>query len=286
MRVVADLTFSYDEALPDGTIGRSMTGTVRSEDDLLVVDADQIPAVSTRSATPLLRQAASVLAAQGLTLAVNGPDGRLVTMGVVRSRFIDRLVTRSKHVRLGRLGGLLRVLRRRRASGGLGLAELTPPPTMFPIAPTFRRNARRVTTTHDAEGGGRPRLLFPAASGARRSDGTRVFYLKPGVTTIGSDPECDLVLVGVDPVQAEIERNEHDEYVLRARGANTETRADGREVEIQLLRTGSRIEMGGWLMSYFREEYADHGRPYGGRIGGELGYQRSQTRPEYRRPRK
>lgn len=286
MRIVADLEFSYDEALPDGTTGRTMTGTVRSEGDLLVVDADQIPAVSTRSATPLLRQTASILAAQGLTLAVNSPDGRLVTMGVVRNRFIDRLATRSKHVRLGKWGAVLKVARRRRSAGGLSLAELTPPLTMFPIAPTFDGRMRRVTTTHDTEGGGRPRLLFPAASGARRSDGTRVFYLKQGVTTIGSDPECDLVLEGVDPVQAEIERNDQDEYVLRARGAMTQTRADGREVERQLLRTGSRIEMGGWLMSYFREEYADHGRPYGGRIGGELGYQRSQSRPEYRRPKK
>ena len=29
-------------------------------------------------------------------------------------------------------------------------------------------------------------------------------------------------------------------------------------------------------LTFVREEYADHGRPYGGRIGGELGHQRRQ----------
>lgn len=50
----------------------------------------------------------------------------------------------------------------------------------------------------------------------------------------------------------------------------------------QLLRTGSRLEMGRWTMSYFRSEEADHGRSHGGRIGGELGYQRPQETPRYR----
>ena len=35
-------------------------------------------------------------------------------------------------------------------------------------------------------------------------------------------------------------------------------------------------------MSFYREEYADHGRPYGGRAGGEIGHQRPQ--PARRRP--
>jgi hypothetical protein len=34
--------------------------------------------------------------------------------------------------------------------------------------------------------------------------------------------------------------------------------------------------LGEWTMSFYREEYADHGRPYGGRIGGELGRQQAQ----------
>ena len=43
-----------------------------------------------------------------------------------------------------------------------------------------------------------------------------------------------------------------------------------------ILRTGARIDVGGHSLSFFREEYADHGRPYGGRSGGEIGYQRRQ----------
>ncbi|MBA2561020.1 MAG: hypothetical protein H0V07_14260 [Propionibacteriales bacterium] len=47
-------------------------------------------------------------------------------------------------------------------------------------------------------------------------------------------------------------------------------------METKILRTGCGVDLGRWHLSYFREEYADHGRPYGGRIGGELGYQRPQ----------
>jgi hypothetical protein len=37
-------------------------------------------------------------------------------------------------------------------------------------------------------------------------------------------------------------------------------------------------------MTFFREEFADHGRPYGGRVGGEIGHQRPQPeRPQRRR---
>jgi hypothetical protein len=34
------------------------------------------------------------------------------------------------------------------------------------------------------------------------------------------------------------------------------------------------------VLTFVREEYADHGRPYGGRIGGELGRQRRQPSRE------
>ena len=54
------------------------------------------------------------------------------------------------------------------------------------------------------------------------------------------------------------------------------TRVNGAHVDSAVLRTASRVQVGEWTMSFFREEYADHGRPFGGRIGGELGYQRPQ----------
>ena len=54
----------------------------------------------------------------------------------------------------------------------------------------------------------------------------------------------------------------------------------GASVDTAILRTGTRVDVGPWTLSYFREEYADHGRPYGGRIGGELGHQLSQPSRE------
>ena len=44
----------------------------------------------------------------------------------------------------------------------------------------------------------------------------------------------------------------------------------------QLLRTGARVQVGEHVLVYQREEFADHGRPYGGRVGGELGRQAPQ----------
>jgi hypothetical protein len=51
---------------------------------------------------------------------------------------------------------------------------------------------------------------------------------------------------------------------------------DGVPVERKVLRTGNRVQLGGWTLVYWRAEYADHGRPFGGRIGGELGHQQPQ----------
>ena len=48
----------------------------------------------------------------------------------------------------------------------------------------------------------------------------------------------------------------------------------------RILRTGALIALGEWRLAFFREEFADHGRPYGGRVGGEFAVQRPQ--PERR----
>jgi hypothetical protein len=42
------------------------------------------------------------------------------------------------------------------------------------------------------------------------------------------------------------------------------------------LRTGALITLGPWRLAFFREEFADHGRPFGGRMGGEFAVQRPQ----------
>jgi len=103
-----------------------------------------------------------------------------------------------------------------------------------------------------------------------------VFRLRKDVTTIGSDPGCDIRLAGLDPFEAEVRHDAADEFVVVRLGHRGTTRVNGAPVDTALLRTGSRLEIGDWTMSFSREEYADHGRPYGGRVGGEIGHQRPQ----------
>ena len=64
--------------------------------------------------------------------------------------------------------------------------------------------------------------------------------------------------------------------MLKRIGSTADTRVHGAPVQSAILRTGCGVDLGEWHLSFFREEYADHGRPYGGRLGGELAHQRSQ----------
>ena len=46
--------------------------------------------------------------------------------------------------------------------------------------------------------------------------------------------------------------------------------------------TGAQFTIGDWMLVFSRDEYADHGRPYGGRNGGEGTHQERQPeRPDY-----
>jgi pSer/pThr/pTyr-binding forkhead associated (FHA) protein len=118
-----------------------------------------------------------------------------------------------------------------------------------------------VTTTHDPNGGGMPRLLFSRTE--------RSHHLLPGMTSVGSDPSNDLCLEGLAAFHAQIHRNEADDYVLVNLGSVHSTRVHGRPVHSAELHTGARIELGEWVLSFARAEFADHGRPNGGRQGGE-----------------
>ncbi|MDP9101264.1 MAG: FHA domain-containing protein [Actinomycetota bacterium] len=128
-----------------------------------------------------------------------------------------------------------------------------------------------VTTTHDPSGGGNPRLLFSLGA-HRASEGAwrEVFVLPQGTTRIGSHPDNELCLPGLAAFHAEIRRTEGDDYVVVNLAAPGGTRLHGRPVDCAELHSGARLELGEWVVSYARAESADHGRPNGGRQGGEL----------------
>jgi hypothetical protein len=120
------------------------------------------------------------------------------------------------------------------------------------------------------QGGGRPRLRFAMGGMAPAGSQPREVTLREAETTrIGSGPGADLQLDGLAEEHAEIRYEQGDDYVLVDLGSPDGCRVDGQLVERAALHTGDRIEVGDWTLSYYREEYADHGRPFGGRSGGE-----------------
>lgn len=280
LRLDADLHFSIAAPADGGTVEPLATGTVRASGSRVEIVTEQVALLSALSSRRSGRALATAVAAKGLTVSIGDSRGPLVVVGAGARAGLQRAVTRSRHIRIAGLRGLATLVRgRRQRSGPVGTGVFLPPPTMFPVAPTLERTwRRRITTTHDPDGGGRPRLIFSLSPHPTIDEEPRVFDLAPGITTIGSAATADLQLDGLAAEQAEIRASEGDEYVLVDRSGNRSTRVNGGPVTEQALRTGMRIELGGWTMSYYREEYADHGRPHGGRIGGELGHQRPQPR--------
>lgn len=137
------------------------------------------------------------------------------------------------------------------------------------------------TTTHAAWGAGRPRLLIS------RDDERQVYEFVSRITRIGSAADSEVRLADADPTHATIEHDDRDEFVLTLHGegemnANPDSAGTHPGVRSETLRTGARFTIGDWMLVYQREEFADHGRPYGGRQGGELSDQPQQPpRPDY-----
>lgn len=275
LTVDADLEFTLD--LPGiRTVRGSLTGSgkhleLRISDPFLFAG---------RSDASAVRGLAAGLARQGVALTVVAPAGPLVTLGVPRTSWLQRRLTGSRHIRVQRGAGLWSLVRGRAqapAGGALPPAELAPPTTLFPLVPTLRRRPRPpVTTTHDPRHGGDPRLIMALTEHPFPGDRQKVFRLRGEVTTIGSDAACDIRLAGLDRFEAEVRHDAADEYVVVRLGRPGSTRVNGAPVETALLRTATRLDVGDWTLSFYREEYADHGRPYGGRVGGEIGHQRPQ----------
>lgn len=135
------------------------------------------------------------------------------------------------------------------------------------------------TTTHAEWGAGNPRLLIS------RDDERFEHRLTEDVARIGSATGNELMLADADPMHATITHDDQDEYVLTLHGEgemNANPDADNLGHNSEILRTGARFTVGPWTLVFAREEFADHGRPYGGRIGGELSDQKPQPpRPDY-----
>ena len=136
--------------------------------------------------------------------------------------------------------------------------------------------------------GGKPRLIFSSGGRERLQDEGGAsnrpvdFELLPGVTTIGSGTACDLQLEGLTDHQVEIRRDDADEYAFLAVDPAGDSTINGAPTDQVLLHTGDRLQLGPWVLSFYREEFADHGRPYGGRQGGEGSHQQPQSVPRER----
>lgn len=272
-----DIDLQVEQVAPDG--GSPTRFAVKAAGSEVVVTLENSAGLAGMGRNDLanLVPLADGLARRGIRVRVEGPKGTLVELGDVKSGPVGRVIAGSPHIRLGHLATLLSEMQHGKQGGGFRLPA--PPPTPFPLVPTIaRRVRRRVTTTHYIPGSGRPRLIFAVGSGDWDRSRPREFDLLPGRTVIGSSPDADLRLEGVEARHAEIRHNDDDEYVLYSfapTGGGRPNLPHSSE-NARILRTGSRIEIGPWRLAYYREEFADHGRPFGGRQGGEYEFQKQQ----------
>ncbi len=150
--------------------------------------------------------------------------------------------------------------------------------------PSDETPINRPTTTHAGWGAGNPRLLVS------RDEERWVHEITTDIVRVGSAAGNELRLPHSDPVHASIRHDERDEYVLTLHGAgemNANPLSDATHPgdRSETLRTGARFTAGPWTLVFRRDEFADHGRPYGGREGGEFSDQPPQPeRPQYTAP--
>jgi len=276
VRLDIDLQFSLsaDESRPAVVGSVSADGT----DVTVTLHEGAVTLPDSRAGLALARVVGAELARLGLTMSVKTRHGVVGTVGAVRAPWSQRLVTRSPHLKLGSMSALRALQRDARSEDAQPIT--LPPTTLFPVLPTVQRRVpRRTTTTHYLAGSGRPRLIFAVQSGTWDGKAPREFDLLPDTTVIGSSGSADLLLPGLDAVHARIVHDDHDEYVLYVTGSEPDA---GQPVLVdrpspgRILRTGALITLGKWRLAFFREEFADHGRPFGGRAGGEYAVQRPQ----------
>jgi hypothetical protein len=124
--------------------------------------------------------------------------------------------------------------------------------------------------------GGHPRLVIatgghapigsPEAAGIQRA-----FTLDGDAVTIGSADTQDVQLTGLEPEHGVIRREaDADEWVYSDVHPSTASRVDGALTDGAGLHHGDRLELGAVTLVFQRDEEADHGRPDGGREGGDF----------------
>lgn len=279
MRFDIDLTFAVDQPTDRPRFSRRSSGTIKAAGKTIHLKVDSyslFPSIKQLDRRAL-NDFATKLKKAGVKIVVDGPEGTLLTLGDVKPNFSGRIASRSGAVRLGSLPDASKLFRGRGKRTGAESFKI--PATPFPLLPTFRKNYRlRATTTHYADGGGRPRLIFVQDSESWDGKAPKVLNIMGDSIEIGSAPENGLTLPGLEPVHARITRNDLDEFVVEAVG-RVGGSAGLKPGDRYTLRSGARMELNGWRLVFYREEYADHGRPFGGRNGGELAVQRPQYNP-------
>lgn len=135
-------------------------------------------------------------------------------------------------------------------------------------------------TTHSGYGAGSPRFVAAGhhtdATGAVTVPGR---LLTGETTVIGSGVDAHLRLEGLEAAHAVVHHTDDDEFVLLLRGPAETSGAPNTEYDgepAHLLRTGFELRIGEHSLVYQRDEHADHGRPHGGREGGEFSHQPQQ----------
>lgn len=143
------------------------------------------------------------------------------------------------------------------------------------------------TTTHAGYGEGNPVLVLAMGEHDWSGQPQPVFPLRRQRTTIGSAPDADVRLDGLAPVHAEVRHDDRDDYVLTLLAPGLAPMSTGdTPTDLpapQVLHTGATVRLGSWALTFQRAEAADHGRPAGGRSGGEGERGAGQPpRPDYR----
>lgn len=276
MRFDIDLEFSADFPAEDGGEATVVNGRITAAGHEIHVHADSAALfrLDSRRQLPALRNFAQSLAQRGIVISVSVPEGTIVSLGAVEVSALQRLLTHSPHIKAGKSNTWAAMLKTQAAGVNSGAGQrLLPPSTPLPMSPTFQRRYRmKATTTHYARGGGRPRLIFVRDSETWDGRPPKEYNLTAETTIIGSGKEANMQLPELADCAGRVVHNDSDEYMFVG---HEESAQPGNE---QILRTGARFMIGPWRFVFVREEYADHGRPFGGRTAGEFA---KRQRPQF-----